>query len=349
MSTGIQQNIYNHFENTNHTSHYLQLPPNPFSGSKHHYIHRQTELVQHKPGIYSWDNKRHQCYHDTTLQIPSILVTNSSCAVLSYFNSMYYSPIVQCVICLQHQTAIPFNSLAHHIKIFHSSQYTQAKHPISTLINHIGSAFSLLSTQSAEEITITVSRIQLTEPIPGLQLPKKHTQCPGCSSWFDSFKHTQKHLESSNTPSCQDWLRNHPVLYNTTFPTRYISPLFTLKGLATTYVVFAKDYAPPNPTTAASTQATRILAAIEASSPEYIVKFGWESYVYNLGAELPVLILLHTTPGARMIQLWPKDSEGASIEEGLVVVSQFLTVYLREADSRVNGCHDMVRQAITNG
>ena len=47
--------------------------------------------------------------------------------------------------------------------------------------------------------------------------------------------------------------------------------------------------------------------------------------------------------------MWPEDSEGHRIEEGLIVLYDFFGLYLEDADRRVNSCNNSVQDVLVEG
>jgi hypothetical protein len=84
-------------------------------------------------------------------------------------------------------------------------------------------------------------------------------------------------------------------------------------------------------------------------SPQYLNNFGWIPYVDGLNAEPSELLQLIALPSNRMVAQWPEDSEGFNVEEGLIILHNFFRLYLRDANTRVNSCHDTIRDALVEG
>ena len=81
-------------------------------------------------------------------------------------------------------------------------------------------------------------------------------------------------------------------------------------------------------------------------APQFIADFGWKSYIEKLVADRSVLIQLNSMPSDMMVALWPEGSEGRRIEEGLLILYNFIVTYIQDANTRVNGSHKSLRKAI---
>jgi hypothetical protein len=127
-------------------------------------------------------------------------------------------------------------------------------------------------------------------------------------------------------------------------PKVYASNLFGDKLYCTIRVTFSPDYTPDDGTVHL-TQEPPVLDP-GGDLPAYLIENGWIPYVQGLHADNAVLIQLVALPSPRMVDTWPEDSEGYQIEEGLLVLSEFFRLYLLTADTRVNSCHDTVRDEI---
>jgi hypothetical protein len=134
-------------------------------------------------------------------------------------------------------------------------------------------------------------------------------------------------------------------------PRRYASPLFNPDDsrFSNLRVAFVSGYSP------AGVEAPSVIA-MEAppqpfgvESPQYLNNFGWIPYVDGLNAEPSELLQLIALPSNRMVAQWPQDSEGFNIEEGLIVLHKFFFHYLQDANTRVNSCHDTIRDALAEG
>jgi hypothetical protein len=91
-----------------------------------------------------------------------------------------------------------------------------------------------------------------------------------------------------------------------------------------------------------------IQKALYSSLPsEYLVNIGWVSYIDGLQVQRPYLIQLVALPSMRMAEMWPNDSEGWSIECGLLGLYSFLAEYLWHANCHVNACDDLIRVGLT--
>ena len=80
--------------------------------------------------------------------------------------------------------------------------------------------------------------------------------------------------------------------------------------------------------------------------PVYLIECGWIVYVQALRANPSALLQLVALPSPRMVNTWLEHSEGYHIEEGLSILSNTMHLYLLTADTRVNSCHESVRDTI---
>jgi hypothetical protein len=191
-------------------------------------------------------------------------------------------------------------------------------------------------------------------------------QCPYCSGWFTIGKGRPPelvivgHCLTTRDKRCRK-LKENP------FPplreTRYTSIMFRghHEGMGTNRcfqtllqrVPFAPGYSPPEPSSTADPTSIQhnmdSLSTILTERPEYLDNFGWVEYKESLGASASALIQLNTLPSNCCADLWPEGSSGRKIEDGLIIVSMFVALYLEDANRKVNKSHPTIRQAITIG
>lgn len=335
---------------------YLRLPPYPFS---HNPATQQRQpgpnliRLAGKADIYSWSNHRHQCQHHQNSDVPRTALVNSTCAVLSFFNGMYFCPLVNSIICPQHRSVIVDEELLAHWTKHHKVALGRSGSNHALLLSHIRSALLTAPTKTVDEVISIAATLELSEPIPGLTPPELCVQCPNCSRWFISRDESpgrclHKHWRRSQS-GCRDWHDRQPKTYRASrLPRVYASALFIDSTRSGFRVTFHSDF---KPCSLASSDPSPPEKQVDTTlqSPQYLTDLGWTPYVESLSVDPSILIQLVALPSPRMSGSWPEGSEGYHIEEGLRVLYNFFGQYLRDANTRVNSCNDAVRDALVAG
>jgi hypothetical protein len=313
--------------------------------------------VDTRSDIYEWNDGRHRCLH-ADIDIPSSACINSTCAVLSYFDGMYFCPLLSAIMCPVHNHLVLLLDLRTHLKNHHRFVMRLIGHRLDSLIGHLQCAFSLSFATTAKDLFEKLSNIRLSSPVPELSKPELCVQCPSCNLWFKSENDNKPwdcirvHWRNKAKDRCRTWYRNRPRDFvKSSLPRHYASPLFNPSDsrFSNFRVAFVSDYSP------ASIKAPSIITVEPATqsssieSPQYLKIFGWIPYLDGLNADPSELLQLVALPSNRMVAQWPEDAEGFHVEEGLIVLHKFFRLYLRDANSRVNSCHDTVRDALVEG
>src|ERR1700729_2505587 len=98
---------------------------------------------------------------------------NSSCCILSFFHSMYYCPVLCCIVCPFHNTLVAFDDLESHITLDHAVACKIISYDVPHLLKHFSHHFSILINQSQEIVLANISHSPPRSLIPGLTLPMK--------------------------------------------------------------------------------------------------------------------------------------------------------------------------------
>ena len=281
---------------------------------------------------------------------------NSQCAVLSYFDGMFIIPLLSSIVCQHHRCLVPFGELRVHICNQHKKALAACQWELSELLDHIEKAASVSIANTKEEIWERALQVCLTEPLPGIAEPQLCIQCPGCKRWFVSPEKRRGnmirgHFKHDTSPSaCREWFHTQKQRERSfnpaNMPRVYASRLFEGRSFSSMRVVFSSDYMPDNGSSEPRCTLESHVLDPGGDLPAYLIECGWIPYVRALGARIPALIQLVALPSLRMVDTWPEHSEGYRIEEGLLILSNTLCLYLLTADTRVNSCHDSVRDAI---
>lgn len=271
----------------------MMLPPSPFNGVKY-FADERPYLVRVNKS-YAWHDERHRCNHDdNTTVLPSSLV-DSRCCVLSFFDGMYYCPVLGCAVCPYHGTLVPFSDLEHHVIFDHVVASKVAGFLVPDLLKHVHRRFSIPVNQSQENITSFLTLNPPSSPIPGLAPPTKCLQCLNCSGWFklspgkDVAANLRRHwqplaLNPKKTDpyrDCRDWYAKHSADIQSpkNNPQRYTTKFFhSTDSLALCQIPFAEDYHPalekPEDPKGSLTSSPKKKAKL-MKSPKFIVDFGW--------------------------------------------------------------------------
>jgi hypothetical protein len=313
--------------------------------------------VDTKSNTYEWDNGRHRCHH-ADVDCPPSAYINSTCAVLSYFDGMYYCPLLSTVLCPIHHQLILLSDLPAHIRSHHKFVMQLIGHILDSLIGHIQWSFNISITMTPRDLFEKVSTICLTSPVPGLSDPELCIQCPICNQWFKSddklpLQYVRVHWNKTRSSNslCRTWYRNRPRNFASSLPRHYACPLFNPcdPWFSSLRVVFVAGYSPACVKALSTASIEWPAESSKIESPQYLNDFGWIPYLDSLKAEPSELLQLITTPSNRMVAQWPEESEGFHVEEGLIVLHNFFRLYLQDANTRVNSCHGTVRDALVEG
>jgi hypothetical protein len=334
----------------------LLPPPTPFirsPGSKrgHEILLAQVDT---RSDIYEWNNGRHRCHH-ADVDVPSSACIDSSCAVLSYFDGMYFCPLLSAIMCPVHHHLVLLSDLQAHLKKHHKFVMRLIGHMLDSLIGHLQITFSLSFATTPRDLFEKVSNIRLSSPVPGLSKPELCVQCPSCNLWFKSeddkmpWQCIRAHWGNKVHDRCVTWKQNRPRdSVKLSLPRHYASPLFNPADsrFSNLRVVFVSGYLPASIQAPSITPNEPATQSSSVESPHYLNEFGWIPYVDGLNAEPSELLQLIALPSSRMVAQWPEDSEGFHVEEGLTVLHEFFRLYLQDANTRVNSCHGTVRDAL---
>jgi hypothetical protein len=337
----------------------LLPPPTPFIRSPSSKRGPKILLAQvdTRSDIYEWNDGRHRCLH-ADVDIASSACINSSCAVLSYFDGMYFCPLLMAIMCPVHHHLVLLSDLRAHLKNHHKFVMRLIGHILDSLIGHLQRTFYLSFATTARDLFQNLSTIRLSSPVPGLSKPELCVQCPSCNLWFKSeddkkpWECIRVHWRNKAHDLCRTWYQNRPRDFvKSSLPRQYASPLFNPcdSRFSNLRVAFVSGYSP------AGVKDPSIIAIVPTNqsssveSPQYLNNFGWIPYLDYVNAEPSELLQLTALPSNRMVAQWPDDSEGFHIEEGLIVLHEFFRRYLQDANTRVNSCHDTVRDALVEG
>jgi hypothetical protein len=261
-------------------------------------------------------------------------------------------------MCPVHHHLVLLSDLRAHLKNHHKFVMRLIGHMLDSLIGHLQHTFDLSSTTTARDLFQNLSNIRLSSPVPGLSKPELCVQCPSCNLWFKSeddkkpWECIRVHWRNKAHIRCRTWYQNRPRDFvKSSLPRHYASPLFNPfdSRFSNFRVVFVSDYAPASVEAPSIVPITPATQSSSVESPQYLNNFGWIPYLDGLNAESSELLQLIAIPSNRMVAQWPEDSEGFRVEEGLIVLHEFFRRYLQDANTRVNSCHDTVRDALVEG
>ena len=268
---------------------------------------------------------------------------------------MFITPVLSSIVCQRHTRLIPLCEFEHHIRTHHKKAHTACQYDLRKLLDHIKNSAPVPLTNTKQEILELISMVRLTEPLPGLQPPQPCIQCPVCERWFVSPRkkrggHIRGHWIRVTSPlACREWFRRQPRTFKPgSMPRIYASSVFPDKVNCTIRVTFSSDYTPSDGTVQQPLTLEPSTLDPGRDLPAYLIENGWIPYTQGLRAHNPTLIQLVALPSPRMVDTWPDDSEGHCIEEGLLVLSNFFRLYLLTANTRVNSCHETVRDEIVS-
>ena len=329
------------------------LPPLPGLLNVETGEHYKPSLISCPENSFAWSDNRYRCFHSPSLDNAAVeSVVKNQCAVLSYFG-MFILPSLSSIVCQHHRCLVPFGELRVHIRNRHKTALVACKWDLSELLDHIEKSESGSILHTKAEIWELALQVCLTEPLPGLQEPQLCIQCPVCKRGFLSHEkrrgaHFRDHCKREQSlAACREWFSKQNKNFKPSdMPRLYASSLFEGASCSTMRIMFSSDYRPSPGTTEPCPTPDPPVFDSGVDLPEYLIKLGWISYVQGLGARSSTLIQLVALPSPRVIDSWPENSEGYRVEEGLMILSSTLRLYLSTADTRVNSCHESVRDAI---
>jgi hypothetical protein len=311
-------------------------------------------ILDNDTAAFYWSDERHRCSHNMVAAAIDGSTVDGSCAALSYFSGMFYSPIINLLVSPRFRTAIPFSQLQHFLK---TKEKVALKFALSSnhitldlLLEHFSSVFQIDLEQTVESATQELSGLELHYPIPTLAEPVQAIRCTGCLGWYNSSNNRwlggiKAHWYYSNStcpklPPLQE--RDNP-------PRRWTLPLF--QGLLGKQLLSARVPMVPswNPQGYTPIYARNEDVVVTYSAPEWISDLGWQDYMESLNARPSALLQLISLPSEQTVNSWPDDSTGHLVESGLCVVHEFMRSYLIRADKLVNQSHPSLRGIITAG
>lgn len=358
-------------------------PPMPF-GTDHHskdllpfkpYLH----FAQDSTDLLQWSDGRHRCTHSPSRPIDESEHFDYSCALLSFFERDYYSPVLRAIICPNSCSVYSLDmwlAETHRYKK-HATSCTRSRPSTGTrggMQEHILKAFPKICI-TRDDLLAQIQVANISEPLPGLPEPKETLTCPSCPKFFDLIReydrdgnprpvksktearnlrvHWEKNRESCLLPALQQ-LKCNSISQGLRLVDRFMTvKCFTFSFLLSYRVQCSSAFASPGPllTAAASSPSWELRDFIE--SPQYADELGWKNYLSGLDVKgkpsvRPSDILeLVATPSSRTIDKWDGGHEGARVEEGLRILGGVIFQYLVDANNGVNQCADVVRQNLT--
>lgn len=317
----------------------------------------------------------HECTHSSGFASDTFSESDSfssadfdhSCAALKAFNMCFYRPL-NAVFCKTHRKCIPLGSLQSHISSSilverHSNTLPRMrKHKASEIfISHIASAFNLRYDQTFHLQGADI--IQLPNPIPCIEEPRKHLQCPECKVWL---------RESDTRGWKSDGLRQHlahkskcalllqiPESERPALKECYGQRPCGLGGHGREMRVPFVEIIGWSPTTLSSEMPSSIeepeipMKYVDPSSQEYAKVLKWDELVSQETAEcLRLLCLLpHPSRSKASTSAGPMSPQNRAniLERGLHEVHLFLQKYLEEANDFIDSCDAGLRLNLTEG
>jgi hypothetical protein len=160
-------------------------PPSPFLVTSDVRNRLDPRLVSIRKGVFAWKDGRHQCDHETGRNIPKDAPVNSSCALLSFLNGMYFCPLLGGILCPAHHCIVPYSDIPSHLTLHKIALRCCSLTP-RVIQSHVHNEFDIPEMLNMASITEHISSLRLSSPIPGLHLPDLCMQCPSCKGWLVS-------------------------------------------------------------------------------------------------------------------------------------------------------------------
>lgn len=312
--------------------------------------------------VYKWSSGGQHCTHDSRDPLSEISCVDSSCAVLSYLQGMYYSPALKAIVASKNGMAeiLTAKDLIKHIghKTFPKHIRDQATHAgLKKLVNHVAKAFNMDVKESSQDSDFLkrVSSIIVPRPPPYFAEPTLGVKCPKCPLWFSRKSGLTRHWNGSR--SCKLEIdEREEVLQNYQSFERYsqsYGPLNTgdRSGLKISL---------PDGWTPHGKKKTQITPPSLAPSgpyrpPSYFEEIGWWKYVSGIkGGGLEFLSQYTATPSRALIAAAEKAADKspileatARLERGLYQFSMKVApLYLSDAQRLIEEYHPGLRDII---
>lgn len=321
------------------------------------------EVLPASLGEFRWSDGRHRCTHASSAgAVDPLSVADRSCAVLSFLEGIFFVPRCRFFVCRRCACVVGQGELARHVEKHHAGALSALKKSPGLnwpkALAHIEAAFSPYHPLLGDAAIIAhVHSLEVPEPIPGLAV-EPCSQCGGCSGWFSRRSREKPgralgaHCNAHPGSKCKVWLDGQEALGTHRQPARHAIQLWTTNN-ASRRICLPVTFVPTptrDPSLAPVAQPGKPMPVPHTStSPAYVKQFGWLQHVAEMKTKRENLLALTAMPSARMVALWPKGSVGAAVEAGLCVLTGFICVYLREANTVVNGSSPEFRDTLVSG
>ncbi len=289
---------------------------------------------------------------------------DDSCAALEAFNMSFYRPL-NTVFCKTHRKCIPLGSLKSHISssaLVERHSYTLPRirkhNAIETFLSHIASAFNLPHDQTFHLQGADV--MQLPNPIPYIEEPRLHLQCPQCKMWLcqsdkGGWKSGTLRLHLTHNSKCIQLLQI-PESERPALKECYGQRPCGLGGHGyETRVPFVEiiGWSPGSETRLSTKEPERPMESVDPSSQEYAKVLKWCELMPRESAECIRLLCLLPNPSqfntsTSADSMFPQN-RAVILERGLHEVHVFLRQYLEEANDFVDSCDAGLRLTLTEG
>ncbi|KAF8874676.1 hypothetical protein BD779DRAFT_1678641 [Infundibulicybe gibba] len=326
--------------------------------------HCQHLRYEDKQGKYYLDDRT--CAHTGSINFEDISAPehplaahkiNKSCVVLEVFNLGYHEGF-RMLFCELHKSFIPFSRLSHHLEDKHRRTIPRGMKLLST-IPHISTAFGLNVEQDFGDL---IKYPSVVHPIPFLEIPELSVQCHqlGCRMWTkvapkDSQKgplvnirqHYRKfhNIPTANVPESLPWEYTQKP-FNGIASGSHLEKNIIVRGWLPT----APEPNRPHEVSQEQSFSADLDAHHDSTNIDtpvyetYLDKLGWRDAISSRDCWNQLLELVMLPSIGRYSN--PKKK---ALESSLILVHQFLRVYLQEANQFVSECHIAVRQQLTTG
>lgn len=320
-----------------------------------------VELTKAKGGedAYEWSHGDQKCTHHLRTQLPATSCVDASCAVLSFLQGMFYSPVLKAIVARRNGAAVVLTpkDLEAYVRHDDFPQFIRERifAKLPDLIMHVSTAFGMNPNETSKDLPF-LNRISATtvhRPIPYFSDPTLGVKCPKCPKWFAYQKglvRHQRHVrDCAPTTSQSNSDDYHPT------PKRKMRRIYSQRygvlgsGGATGYrIALPSGWTPHN---TEGSQAPMLSPAPRPpySPPNYFKELGWWDYMSSFSDGANVLAEFTAIPSRTLVTSAEKTGLEIvmNIEKGLLEFSlKVAPTYLVHAQELIEKYHPGLRDAL---
>ena len=287
------------------------------------------------------------CLHTVTSSSLYETSKGGYCAVLAAF-SLRWCPDLSLIIDTAEKTVVLSNELR---KILAQTTEKMSSATINTdrLLDHLSMVYPINISETHEDIVKRFKKLQLKEPIFGLDEPVVRVQCNQCKDWFPSISKHRHRVKRGE-------FKDHPKAVICAGERYFILPLKkggTMYLQKTLQVSMNAQYIPNKSALSEDNppaQATSLFSSDMIPRSRYLVVpafvsyLGWHTYLSQVKGSPETFLEFHNLAALHSKHKRWSSSMGKEVEFFLALVPGVVLEYLTQAEVRIASSHSSVRK-----